>query len=1281
MKRLLCKLLTGIFIICPVFLDVVQAQAPEMLIEAKELINSEFTPQLSSKLSNWKTFTLIHAFKTPSLQTTRVTIKLGAQTLVFSGKHESITDLSSKLVALTETGRKELPFPDLFYLNGISSRLTIGDNFLLGEIEQSGDIYLLENLKNLYPDAPDGIIILYKKSAVIKDNRIKCGILPGSAATTQVAPSNNPKILAAGDSTTCRTTEIAVLANSTTYAFHGSNLAATASYIASIYNLSEGDYENDFSVNIKFKINELVVSTSTAANPWLHTDDIYSNLDQFYNWAAIGFKSNNDLTSYWSYTKNFTGGVVGLAYLGFTCTSPGDAAIREYFGTAEAMRCLLSHEHGHNFSLNHDAAGAPYIMAPSVNPGNVDFSPESKAAFSSYFQSGMMACINDCALGDCENAAPLNFKPVFNTATGKIQNTWTNEPGLNGYILRWWLVGNTTVNNVTLNADAKSYDIDLPCNAGKVYRVELAKICSSGQIGGFTGAEILNTSIPTITASGSTSFCIGKTATLTSSISSGNQWYNNNVAIPGATSRTYITTISGSYTVKAITTKGCLIASQAIKVTVSAYPAKPKLTASGALTICNGSSIVLSSSASSGNQWLRNGSVISGATSKTYTTKTAGLYSVKNTNSGGCSIISDTLTIVVNPLPPVPKITASGTLKLCPGGSVTLSSSATTGNQWYKNNIVIAGAIARTYKAVGAGTYSVKVKNLNGCLSTSPGTIVTVSANPAKPLITASGSLNFCIGSSVTLTSNAISGNQWFKNGLIITGATSRTYKVTQSGKYSVKVTNAGGCFTLSAAVTSIVYALPLIPTISFTGSDSICSGKSIVLTSSTATTYQWYKNNVIITGATSKSYTTSAAGKYTVTVGNSTRCKSTSLPRSVTVLAKPAKPIVKAGGPLTLCTGNSVLLTSNTSTGNQWLKDGKPIIDSVAKTLLVKSTGKYSLKLTNAAGCSTISDTFEIRFNPLPAIPRISANGVLNFCTGKVVTLTSNALSANQWYKNELPISGAIGTTLMVNSSGIYKVAVTNESGCTSFSVPLAITVNPLPDFPKITPEGPLLSCSGNKVVLNSNAATGNQWFKNGATITGATGTSYEAISAGQYTVMVTNATGCFQISTAVFISFAANPLQPVISWDGVNLRTIAGYANYKWYRNGIEITGATTNVYTSQESGLYTVLVINPEGCSSLSEEFSLGTPATMNAFSLKPSFRYYPNPARDQLHIEVNQVYPKNALINLYDLYGHRVISQALNGVTNTVNTSKLPAGVYHLIISDGKTQIQNRVIIAR
>lgn len=94
----------------------------------------------------------------------------------------------------------------------------------------------------------------------------------------------------------------------------------------------------------------------------------------------------------------------------------------------------------------------------------------------------------------------------------------------------------------------------------------------------------------------------------------------------------------------------------------------------------------------------------------------------------------------------VPTITASGATTFCQGSSVTLTSSAATGNVWSN------GATTQSITVTQAGSYTVSVNNGTCTSAASAPTVISITPAPAAPTVTVSGATTFCEGGSVTLT-------------------------------------------------------------------------------------------------------------------------------------------------------------------------------------------------------------------------------------------------------------------------------------------------------------------------------------------------------------------------------------------------------------------------------------------------------------------------------------------------------------------------------------------------
>ena len=524
---------------------------------------------------------------------------------------------------------------------------------------------------------------------------------------------------------------------------------------------------------------------------------------------------------------------------------------------------------------------------------------------------------------------------------------------------------------------------------------------------------------PVVTASGPLSFCSGGSVTLTSSVTTNIQWYKDGLSITGATNPNLVVTQGGNYYVYS-TLGFCLNVSTTTAVTVTNPPSTPTITAGGAVSFCEGGSVTLTSTANSGNQWYKDGVAISGAINKTYIASQSGSYTAAATISGCSSATSAAIVVTAKPIPTPPVITANGPTEFCNGGSVALTSSDTSNFvSWYRDNQFVQGIIGGSFSATLSGTYRAKVL-VNNCLSGFSNAIV-VTANPVTPTISAMDSLSFCNGDSVILSSSIALGNQWYKDGAVINGATNQTYTATQSGSYTVRVTTGNCTSQTSNALVVSVGAAP--PTISVIGSLSICNGESVGLRSSSALGNQWYKDGVLITGATNQTYVTNLAGSYTVRVAISNCPPATSTAAVVIVNPIPAAPSITTTGSLTFCNGDSVVLTSSAGSANQWYRNAVAINGATSQTYSATQAGTYSVRTTVNGCTSLISNAVNVTVTPRPPAPGITQIGD---------SLQTTGTSGIQWYLNGNPIPGATGPVHKPTVSGLYTVRVT-VNGCES--------------------------------------------------------------------------------------------------------------------------------------------------------------------------------------------------------------------------------------------------------
>jgi hypothetical protein len=134
------------------------------------------------------------------------------------------------------------------------------------------------------------------------------------------------------------------------------------------------------------------------------------------------------------------------------------------------------------------------------------------------------------------------------------------------------------------------------------------------------------------------------------------------------------------------------------------------------------------------------------------------------------------------------------------GDNVILVSNETSGNQWYRDGVLIAGAIGSSYTALTTGAYTDSITNSNGCRVGSLPMNILVKAAPAKPIINWNG--------NVLSTKSTASNFQWSVNNVALFGATQSSYKPLTVGFYKIQITNSEGCHNISDSFNLVVTAL-----------------------------------------------------------------------------------------------------------------------------------------------------------------------------------------------------------------------------------------------------------------------------------------------------------------------------------------------------------------------------------------------------------------------------------------------------------------------------------------
>jgi len=379
-----------------------------------------------------------------------------------------------------------------------------------------------------------------------------------------------------------------------------------------------------------------------------------------------------------------------------------------------------------------------------------------------------------------------------------------------------------------------------------------------------------------------------------------------------------------------------------------------------------------------------------------------------------------------------------------------------------------------------------------------------VACGLAAPSV--SGSLSVCQGSSSTLSAPAGFTYLWS------TGATTQTINVTAAGSYTVTITDGLGCSNSSTVAVSVNTR----PTVTVSGSATVCAGQSVTLTAVGGATYLWN------TGVTTNTLTVtpSANTTYSVIGTNVAGCSDTAT-FSVVVDAIPTMSgtptITNAGCGLSngSITGVSIVGTGLTY---NWTNSANVSVGTTADLSNVPA-GVYNLTATKATGCSAAFGPYSISNPTAPAAATVTVvDSVL--CAGETIQMTAASTTTGATFSWSGPnFTGSGATVTIANATaanaGVYSVTVT-ANGCTSTSSNKSVVVNNLPAVTVLTFTD--TTCVNYSNVTLAGAPAGGTFSGSGVN-----GASFDPAVAGVGTHVVTyaytDANGCSNTATTSIV------------------------------------------------------------------------------------------------------------------------------------------------------------------
>ena len=591
----------------------------------------------------------------------------------------------------------------------------------------------------------------------------------------------------------------------------------------------------------------------------------------------------------------------------------------------------------------------------------------------------------------------------------------------------------------------------------------------------------------------------------------------------------------------------------------------------------------------------------------------AGTHTVTITDVNNCTATTN-VTIASNTTPPVAEAGPASQIT-CSNPTATLNGtgSSSGGNYSYfwttGNGQIVSGANTLNPVVGSQGTYTLTVTdNTNGCASSDN---TTVTSNLAPPTSNAGSDMILtCAIPSVQLNGASSSSGPNFTyiwstvNGHIVSGANTATPVVDEPGTYCLLVTNTtNGCTATDCANVSENKVQPVANAGS--ASPLTCNVASVTLNGSASSgganfTYLWTTTNGnIVSGNTTTMPVVNAAGQYVLTVTNTNNgCTASS---SVSVTANTTPPNADAGPSQSLNCNNSVAVLNGSSSSqgaNFTYAWAGPGIQSGGNTTnpTVNAPGSYFLTVTNTStGCTATDSTSVFQIPQLTASIPVSMNVD---CNGNNA---GNAAAEGSGGAGTYTFSwsnGAMGAQATNLSAGTYTVTITDEDDCTATA---SVTITQPPVLSANATSTGESSVGANDGTASANPTGGVPGYlytwSNGASTQTITG-----LSAGNYTVTVSDENGCSSVQTVTVSSFncsnfalsfsVTNPScngntngSAMVSPSGGTMPYLVIWSN-----------GTSTTTASNLAAGNYTVTVTDENGCVETGN-VSLTAPPALN------------------------------------------------------------------------------------
>jgi hypothetical protein len=756
--------------------------------------------------------------------------------------------------------------------------------------------------------------------------------------------------------------------------------------------------------------------------------------------------------------------------------------------------------------------------------------------------------------------------------------------------------GTITLGAVTGGTSPYTYSIDASAYTASTSYSGMAAGSHSVQVRDANGCifssnvTISNASGPTAIAATHTNASCGlSNGTITlGAVTGGTSPYTYSVdASAYTTSTSYPGMAAGTHSIQVRDANSCIFSTSVTIINISGPTSIAAIPANASCGLSNGTIIL---GAVTGGTSPYNYSVDASAftTSTFYPGKAAGPHSVQVRDANGC-IFSTSVTISNAGGPTAIATTLANASCGLSNGTITLGA-VTGGTSPYTYSVDASAFTATTiYSGMDAGSHSVQVRDVNGCVFS---TSITISNASGPTAITATPANASCGLSNGAIALGAVTGGTSPYTYSVDASAFTATtiYSGMAAGSHSVQVRDANGCiFSTSVSISNAGG-----PTaIAATPADASCglSNGTITLGAVTGGTAPYTYSVDASAYTASTSYSGMAAGPHSVQVRDANGCifsNSVSISNASGPTAIAASPSDASCG---LSNGTITLGVVSGGTAPYTYS-----VDSSAYTAATSysgmAAGPHSVQVRDANSCIFSTSVTISNTSGPTAIAVITSDASCGLSNGSITLGAVTGGTAPYTYS--IDASAFTTSTFYTGmAAGSHSLQVRDAIGCifsTSVTITQADNTLEAPITGKITQP----SCT---VTTGSVVLTGLPeliWAINPGSITGiGSATTISGLATGTYNFTVTNASGCISPASTdvIILAVPVSPTAPIVGsiiQPSCTLTTgsviLTGMPELSWTINpgSITDTGSTITI-SGLATGTYNYTVTSANGCIS--------------------------------------------------------------------------------------------------